>query len=143
VRGDPNKKMTISTKKLINARRLRKNQTDAERRLWNRLRNRTLAGHKFRRQYVIGPYTCDFVCIGKLLVIEIDGGQHALQVERDEDRTAYLRSQGFTVMRFWNHEVLVETEAVLEKILAAVESDTPSPCPSPPQGRGNAGMNDG
>jgi len=134
--------MAISTKKLINARRLRKNQTDAERRLWNRLRNRTLAGHKFRRQYVIGPYTCDFVCVEKQLIIEIDGGQHAHRVEKDENRTAYLQSKGFTVIRFWNHEVLAETEAVLEKILAAIESDTPSPCPSPPQGRGNASKND-
>jgi very-short-patch-repair endonuclease len=134
--------MAISTKKLINARRLRKTQTDAERRLWSRLRNRTLGGRKFRRQYVVGPYTCDFVCIEKNLIIEIDGGQHAHQLEKDENRTAYLRSHRFTVMRFWNHEALAETEAVLEKILAAIESDAPSPCPSPPQGRGNAGMKD-
>jgi len=135
--------MAISKRRRNNARRLRKNQTDAEHRLWNLLRNRALAGHKFRRQYAIGPYTCDFVCIERLLVVEVDGGQHALQVEKDDSRTAYLRSQGFTVIRFWNHEVLAKTESVLEKIRNVIGLDTPSPCPSPPRGRGNAGMKDG
>ena len=109
-------------KKIKQRQEVEKNQTEAEHRLWNLVRNRALASQKFRRQYVIGPYTCDFVCIEKQLVVEIDGGQHALQVEQDENRTAYLRSQGFTVIRFWNHEVLAETEAVLEKILDAIES---------------------
>ncbi|MBC2712699.1 MAG: endonuclease domain-containing protein [Desulfosarcina sp.] len=102
------------------ARQLRKAQTDAERRLWQLLRNRSIAGCKFRRQHPIGPYICDFACLDRQLVIEVDGGQHADQVEKDNTRTAYLESKGFTVMRFWNHEVLKETEAVLEKILSKI-----------------------
>ncbi|BBO67330.1 DNA methylase [Desulfosarcina alkanivorans] len=100
-----------------NARQLRKTQTDAERRLWQLLRNRSLAGCKFRRPHPVGPYICDFVCIDRQLVIEVDGGQHRLQAEKDEVRTAYLESKGYRVMRFWNHEVLTETEAILKRIL--------------------------
>ena len=133
--------MAINKRKRDNARRLRKNPTDTERYMWNLLRNRALAGHKFRRQYVIGPYTCDFVCIDRQLIIEIDGGQHARQVEKDKARTTYLQAQGFRVIRFWNHEVLAETEAVMQRILNMVESDTPSPCHQ--GGRGNAGMKHG
>jgi adenine-specific DNA-methyltransferase len=103
-----------------NARQLRKTQTDAERRLWQGLRNRSLAGFKFRRQHPVGPYICDFVCLDRQLVIEVDGGQHASQVKQDEIRTAYFESKGFTVMRFWNHEVLTETEAVLERIFSMI-----------------------
>ena len=69
----------------------------------------------------MGPLICDFVCIDRQLVVEIDGGQHALQVSRDEKRTAYLEGEGFRVIRFWNHEVLTQTEAVLERILSALE----------------------
>lgn len=99
---------------------LRKNQTDAERRLWRLLRNRSLAGYKFRRQHPIGPYICDFACIDKKLVVEVDGGQHRVEAARDDIRTAYLQAQGFNVLRFWNHEVLKETEAVLERIMAVL-----------------------
>ena len=119
-----------------NARQLRKTQTDAERRLWQQLRNRSVAGCKFRRQHPVGFYICDFVCIDRQLVIEVDGGQHAAQIEKDEDRTAYLESKGFTVMRFWNHEVLTETEAVLERILNRLLSDAPHPVPLPEGARG-------
>lgn len=111
---NPNKKATLR-----NARRLRKNQTDAEQCLWQRLRGRSLAGLKFRRQHPIGPYICDFVCVDQKLIIEIDGGQHTSNREKDAARTAYLQSQGFRVVRFWNHEVLAATEAVLEKIEGA------------------------
>jgi len=100
-----------------NARHLRKTQTDAERRLWQLLRNRSLGGCKFRRQHPVGSYICDFVCIDRQLVIEVDGGQHAERIENDKERTSYLESKGYTVMRFWNHEMLTETDAVLEKIL--------------------------
>ena len=113
------------------ARKLRKTQTDAERRLWWLLRNRSVAGCKFRRQHPVGPYICDFVCIDHQLVIEVDGGQHAIQIEKDEARTIYLESKGFTVIRFWNHEVLTETEAVLERIFNQVSSDSPHPVPLP------------
>ncbi len=104
------------------ARQLRKTQTDAERRLWQLLRNRSVAGCKFRRQHPVGPYICDFVCIDRQLVIEVDGGQHATQLEKDEIRTHYLESKGYAVMRVWNHEVLTETEAVLEKIVNMIMS---------------------
>ena len=106
----------------ITPRRLRKTQTDAERSLWQRLRNRSLAGCKFRRQHPVGPYICDFVCIDRQLVVELDGGQHATQVKQDADRTAYLNAQGFRVIRFWNHEVLTQREAVLERILSCLLS---------------------
>ena len=114
-----------------NARQLRKTQTDAERRLWQLLRNRSLGGCKFRRQHPVGSYICDFICIDRQLVIEVDGGQHAVQVEEDEARTAYLESKGFMVIRFWNHEVLTKTEAVLERILNMISSDSPHHVPLP------------
>ena len=80
------------------------------------LRNRNLAGAKFKRQHPVGKYITDFHCDDHQLVIELDGGQHAEQQHYDEQRTAYLQSQGLTVMRFWNHQVLNETEAVLQVI---------------------------
>lgn len=100
------------------ARSLRKKQTDAESILWWYLRNRNLESHKFRRQHVIEPYILDFVCLQKSLVIELDGGQHLdeLNQERDKERTEYLLSKGFRVVRFWNNEILTQMEAVLDKI---------------------------
>ena len=95
---------------------LRKNQTDAETLLWRRLRNRQLGGLKFRRQHSFPPYIVDFVCIEKLFVVELDGGQHAFSVEADERRTKCLELKGFRVIRFWNNEILGNTEAVLERI---------------------------
>lgn len=96
------------------ARELRANMTDAERRLWGNLRQRTL-GFRFRRQAPIGPYITDFVCFEKRLVVEVDGGQH-WGSRSDQARDAWLREQGFTVLRFWNHEVLENTEGVTEVI---------------------------
>ncbi len=98
------------------ARRLRKGQTDAEKRLWNHLRDRQLSGFKFRRQHEIGPYVADFCCPQKKLVLELDGGQHAEQVLKDQKRTAYLNQMGYQVLRFWDHEVLQEPDSVLEAI---------------------------
>jgi very-short-patch-repair endonuclease len=114
------------------AKKLRKNMTDAERLLWQHLRNRELGGYKFRRQRPIGPYIVDFVCLEKKLVIEVDGGQHAGQMESDAERSDYLKEKGYRVMRFWNNEVLKKTESVLTVILSFLdESVTPSPRPSP------------
>lgn len=107
------------------ARRLRGNQTDAERKLWFHLRFRQLGGYKFRRQQIIGRYIVDFVCCEKRLVVEVDGGQHALQEERDAHRTAWLGSQGFRVVRFWNNDVLCHVEAVCEEILRVLDSHHP------------------
>src|SRR5580698_8907091 len=91
------------------SRKLRVNQTDAETKLWNRIRNRQINGHKFVRQEPIGRYICDFVCREKLIVIEVDGGQHA-ESKRDEVRDRYLHQQGYRVMRFWNNDVLLNIE---------------------------------
>jgi very-short-patch-repair endonuclease len=108
------------------AKELRKNSTDAERALWRQLRAHRLAGYKFRRQQSIGRYIVDFLCFEKRLIVELDGGQHAEQVAYDAERTAWLQSQGFKVLRFWNHEVLQNTEAVLEVILRECEQKAPS-----------------
>jgi very-short-patch-repair endonuclease len=98
------------------ARALRQNLTDAERRLWFHLRRKQLDGHRFRRQVSIGPYIADFVCLESKLVIEVDGGQHGDNAEKDARRTALMEAQGFRVLRFWNDEVLGNTVGVLEAI---------------------------
>src|SRR5262245_39958232 len=94
------------------ARQLRKHPTEAERVLWRHLRLRQLEGCKFWRQQSLGHYIVDFVCFENRLVIELDGGQHSDQVAYDAERSAWLRAQGFRVLRFWNHEVLQDIEAV-------------------------------
>jgi len=107
------------------ARRLRRDLTDAEKRLWSRLRRAQINGLSFRRQEPIGRYVVDFVCYAKRLVIEVDGGQHDLQAGRDAARTDWLRAQGFRMLRFWNNEVLENTDGVLEVIRAALsKTDT-------------------
>ena len=90
--------------------------TDAEQVIWHHLRRKQLVGYKFRRQCPIGPYIVDFVCLEKMLIIEIDGGQHQQQKLHDDERTRQLQRKGFHVIRFWNHEVLTELDAVLEQI---------------------------
>ncbi|OGB90346.1 MAG: hypothetical protein A3H39_09345 [candidate division NC10 bacterium RIFCSPLOWO2_02_FULL_66_22] len=101
-------------------RALRKNPTEAERSLWKHLRLRQLEGEKLRRQQPLGRYVVDFVCLEKRLIVELDGGQHAEQVASDAERTAWLESQGFRVVRFWNHHVLNDIEAVKEAIRDAL-----------------------
>ncbi len=98
------------------AKNLRKRHTDAERLLWKHVRGKRMEGLKFRRQQPIGSYIVDFVCFSKMLVIEVDGGQHA-ENEKDKQRDAWLRGEGFKVLRFWNNEVLQNIEGVLETIL--------------------------
>ncbi len=105
---------------------LRQSMTDAERLLWLHLRARRLNGHKFRRQYPLGRYVVDFLHLAARLVIELDGGQHNESLH-DKNRDAWLRAQGFEVIRFWNNEVLLETTEVLSAICAAVERRTASP----------------
>ena len=100
-----------------NAKKLRKNQTDAEKKLWSKLRNKQLEGFKFRRQVPIGSFVADFVCYEGKVIIEVDGGQHASQTNQDEKRTRWFESQGYRVIRFWNNEVLSNFEGVLEVIL--------------------------
>jgi very-short-patch-repair endonuclease len=107
------------------ARQLRRKSTDAERRLWGRLRSRRLCGHKFRRQYPVGEFIADFACTERRLVIELDGGQHALSIVEDTSRTRFLNARGFRVLRFWNNDVMSEIDAVCEVIVAQL--DEPSP----------------
>jgi len=119
-------------RKLIrNARDLRVNQTDAESRLWNRLRNRELGGFKFRRQVAIDPFIADFLCADAMLIVELDGGQHGEQAAADARRTKVLESYGYRVLRFWNNDVLANTNGVLEMILLELEKGRPSPYPLP------------
>lgn len=118
------------------ARTLREAMTDAERALWLHLRAKRLLGWKFRRQQPIGRYIVDFVCFEAKLVIELDGGQHVERAVADGQRTAWLESQGFRVLRFWNHAALKETNAVLEEILRQLPL---SPTPLPQGERGSKG----
>ncbi|MBB5014297.1 endonuclease domain-containing protein [Rehaibacterium terrae] len=119
---------------------LRKAPTDAERMLWRYLRDKQLGGCKFRRQHPYYDYILDFVCIDRKLIVELDGGQHADRTEADRARDAALAADGFYVLRFWNHDVLARTEAVLETILRALGERQPKqhhahPGP-PPEGEG-------
>src|SRR5436305_13244786 len=113
----------------LRARRLRANQTDAERILWLRLRDRRLNGLKFRRQVPIDRYVVDFFCAEAHLVIEVDGGQHATADETS--RTKFLDAMGYLVLRFWNNEVHENIEGVLETILNTLDRPEP-PHPDPP-----------
>ncbi|WP_422291725.1 endonuclease domain-containing protein [Candidatus Binatus sp.] len=99
-----------------NARRLRAEQTDAERILWRHLRGRRIRNTKFRRQHPIGPYFADFCAIERRLVIELDGAQHARLFHEDETRTSFLKSHGYRVLRFWNDQVLADLHVVLDAI---------------------------
>ena len=121
--------------KTTKARELRKNPTEAERRLWQHLRLRQFDGYKFRRQQPLGPYIVDFICLEKKIVIEVDGGQHSTQVQYDNERTAWLAAHGFRVLRFWNNEVLSEIEKVKEVIWEALMKSHPHLNPPPSRGR--------
>ena len=110
-----------STKDL--RRRLRRDQTEVEKKLWWRLRNRDFLGLKFYRQYSVGPYILDFYCPELRLAIELDGGQHneTEGMQRDEARTKFLERDDIRVMRFWNNEVIENFHGVLEKLREEVE----------------------
>ncbi|HHQ4775306.1 TPA: endonuclease domain-containing protein [Aeromonas veronii] len=101
------------------AKRLRRDATQAEQKLWQQLRNRRLAGLKFRRQMPIGPYVVDFISLEQGLIIEVDGSQHGTLANQMHDgaRTAYLNQQGFRVIRVWNNDVLGRLNSVLDFIL--------------------------
>jgi len=118
------------------ARSLRKEMTEAERRLWRRLRLIEMPSTHFRSQVPIGNYIADFCCHAATLIVEVDGGQHNddEEAERDKIRTAWLNERGYRVLRFWNNDVLNSTDAVMETIMAALK-DTPTPTP-PLKGEG-------
>jgi len=111
------------------ARDLRLHSTEAERVLWRRLSARKVAGVRFNRQVPIGPFICDFVARSVKLIIEIDGGQHGVEVERDAQRTRFLEAQGYQVIRFWNDDVMARLEGVILEIQSAIAA-RPSPDPS-------------
>ena len=99
---------------------LRQDQTDAEAKLWTRLRCGKLEGLKFRRQFPVGQFIADFCCPQRRLIIELDGGQHAEQPSADEWRSRVLSERGYRVVRFWNNEVLTDMDSVLEQILGVL-----------------------
>ena len=103
-----------------NARRLRRDATDAERRLWSALRDRRLSGYRFRRQFPIGRFIVDFACTKHRLIVEADGSQHA-DSESGRERTAWLEEQGWRVLRFWNNDVLTNTNGVVETVLKELQ----------------------
>jgi len=104
-----------------NARQLRTRSTQAERRFWSRVRAYRLDGHKFKRQEPIGPYIVDFVCFESKVIVELDGGQHHGN-EEDKLRDAWLQNEGFSVLRFWNNDVLSNTDGVIESVLRTINS---------------------
>ena len=116
------------------ARELRKRQTDVERILWLRLRDRRLDGWKFRRQMPVDHFVVDFCCPDAKLIVELDGGQHAVHGQREIDRTQALEAMGYLVLRFWNIDVMRNVDGVLEAIFSALEqlrSEPPHPNPLP------------
>ena len=110
------------------SKELRKNYTQAELALWQAIRKKQLYGYNFRRQFVIGNYIADFACLEKRLIVEVDGGQHMDDERYDLERDAWIRSQNFTVLRFWNNEVLNNLDSVLFVIADTLNNGvTPSP----------------
>jgi very-short-patch-repair endonuclease len=117
------------------AKSMRSEQTGPEQHLWYHLRAKRLNGIKFSRQVLVGPYTVDFAARMHGLAIELDGDSHGLQSEYDKQRTKFLESEGFRVIRFSNNDVMGNMEGVLQMIVAAM-ADSPSPRPSPQRGEG-------
>jgi very-short-patch-repair endonuclease len=122
-------KPPLPTRSLGNARQLRLGQTDSERKLWQCLRSGQLDGLKFRRQHPIPPYIVEFYCDALKLVVELDGSQHTEEV--DAVRTRALEAQGLAVLRFWDNDVLMQTEAVVEAIFNFASTRTLTPTPLP------------
>lgn len=110
---------------IARARELRRHATDAESRLWTRLRRKQIDGHRFRRQVPLGPYIADFVCLEARLIVEVDGGQHSDRAENDAKRTAWLEANDFRVLRFWNNDVLQNTDGTVETIRTALRDRAP------------------
>jgi very-short-patch-repair endonuclease len=115
---------------LQKAKALRKHQTDAEQKLWFHLRGKRFSDVKFKRQKPIGSYVVDFVATNEKLIIELDGGQHQERMAYDQERTNYLESCGYRVLRFWNNECLTEIDTVLDRIWLSLFPNVPSPAPS-------------
>ena len=112
------------------AKLLRHEMTDAERVLWREVRAHRFAGFKFKRQEPLGLYVVDFVCYEARLIVELDGGQHANQQEADAERTRWLESRGFRVVRFWNNDVLTNIAGLMQEIEKELNASSP-PLPNP------------
>jgi very-short-patch-repair endonuclease len=120
------------------ARRLRRASTDAEKHLWRVLRSK-LPEYKWRRQMPVGPYFADFACFAERLIVELDGGQHAEAADYDRSRTRFIEAQGYRVIRFWNNDVLANSDGVLERIMKELSASPSRSCaagPSLSHGRG-------
>src|SRR5262249_36632926 len=117
-----NPRRSIDSFRRETARRLRANATGAEQRLWRELRRSPMLGSHFRRQVTIGPYVADFACMAARIVIELDGSQHgdAPKRKRDAERTAWLKAEGYRVLRFWNNDLTGNMRGVLESIHSAL-----------------------
>ena len=122
----------------LRARQLRSHPTEVETKLWRHLRLRQIGGYKFRRQQPLGSYIVDFICLEKKLVVELDGGQHAARISEDAQRTTWLESQGFHVLRFWNHQVLGEMETVKAVIYQTLLDLDPPTLTLPRKGGGDS-----
>ncbi|MEZ5785835.1 MAG: DUF559 domain-containing protein [Xanthobacteraceae bacterium] len=113
------------------ARHLRRRQTDAERQLWFRLRDRRLVGLKFKRQVPVGTFVVDFLCADARLIVELDGGQHQARSQADANRTSTLEKMGYLVVRYWNNDVLSNIDGVLQDIVATLPREPSPPHPDP------------
>ena len=122
-------KPPLPTRTCTHSRRLRRDQTDAEAILWRRLRGSQIDGRKFRRQHPIPPYVADFCCVERKLIIELDGSQHTF--ESDAVRTQFLEARAWRVVRFWDTDVLLNIEGVLDAILDILGPRTLTPTPLP------------
>ena len=123
-------KLMANSRNLVTfARKLRQNQTEAEKTIWLKLRGKQIGDVKFRRQQPIGPYIVDFVCFERKIIIEIDGGQHneSELKRKDEERTVWLEERGYQILRFWDNEVLKNINSVLQRIKEALEKPSASP----------------
>ena len=127
---------------LLRRKKLRTNQTNAERKLWSRLRAKRFFGLKFSRQQSVGPYVLDFYCPSQKLAIEIDGGQHIENVKYDALRSEYLFSIGIQVIRYWNSDVLKDTDAALEQLMITIFHRPPLSTSSPHSAHASSGEED-
>ena len=115
---------------VLRARQLRRDSTDAEKRLWQSLRSK-LPQFKWRRQLPVGPYFADFACFAERLIVELDGSQHAVATEYDAARSRFIESQGYRVIRFWNNDIMGNIDGVLEAIAGELSSSPSQPLAGP------------
>jgi very-short-patch-repair endonuclease len=120
------RKRTVVSRNRNFARAMRHQPTECEKKFWWMVRNRTLGGHKFKRQVLIGNYIADFMCVERLLIVELDGSQHAKRKSYDEKRDTFLKSQGYRVIRVWDSDFLENPDGVMEMVFRALET-APSP----------------